>query len=89
MYFDRRRRPQHPCTRQPRGHVLGKGPAQIGAVHIRLRDDLPLHHGGKPATDCLDFGQFGHLAGSCDMGRIVTATSRSIRKGGTKDNNTP
>lgn len=58
--------------RQPRGHVFGKRPAQIRAIDQSLGNARALQHGGKPATDCLDFWKFGQSGLSYITGGVVT-----------------
>jgi hypothetical protein len=52
----------HARAGQTLGHARGEGPAQVGAVHLRLRDHRALQHRGEAATDCLDFWKFGQRA---------------------------
>ena len=47
---------QDSLARQAFGHPFGKGPAQIGSVHMRGLDHGTLHTGHQTATDCLDLG---------------------------------
>lgn len=49
-----------PCAGQALGHAGWKGPAQIGAVDLRLKNKAARHHRLQPATDGFNLGQFGH-----------------------------
>ncbi|BDW87228.1 hypothetical protein MACH21_34050 [Roseicyclus marinus] len=64
--------PVDPRAGQTLGHAGRKGPAQIGAIDLCAGDPRALEHGGKAATDCLDFWKFGHSGLSFERGEGVT-----------------
>jgi hypothetical protein len=77
MYFDRRRSPD-PLAGQPVGHLLGQGPAQVGAVDLRRAITLPSITGKQAAADGFDFGQFGHRMVAQFPPSLAMARSRRI-----------
>jgi hypothetical protein len=67
MYFDRRR---SRSTRAPVSRSAmraGKGQRRSGRRTSPARSP-PLHHGGEPAADRFDLGQFGHAAPTTHFG---------------------
>ena len=66
---------------QPFGHSRRKGPAQIGAVDLGLRDDLALHHRFQPTADGFNFGQFGHRVRLSDRWAHCSAAPSPYKEG--------
>ncbi len=81
--------PIDPCAGQAGGHVRGKWPAQIGAAHVCCDNPRTLQHGGKAATDCLDFWKFRQCGLSYALGGVVTPVQSPIRRGCTSGGQGP
>lgn len=48
--------PVDPGAFQPFGEPVGQGKAQVRPALLGAQDAPALHHGGKAAANCLDFG---------------------------------